>query len=323
MDAKVSVIIPVFNTGKSAVKLVLFIAKNSSYRNLELLLVDDGSTDGSAELLKEFVRQYKIKFKDKKVPELLFFEKENGGVSSARNFGLSKASGKFIAFTDSDDFVDKDFYKKMVEALTKNDKLKSRDLKAALAVSGVRYKRLGTKHEKDIYINPVKGRSPEETFKDFVLRLTYTDGRLYAVSNKLFRADIIKHFKLRFDESMTFAEDTKFTLEYLDACSRVHYNQIEFILEPLYHYNFGTKTSIVGDSSLSWGNWIRSYRDFEKFAGKKRSKLTEKYLRMVYLRWKVSHALAVARSNQSFGHKCQHVSMAKLIPAEVIVKFRR
>ena len=322
MDAKISVIIPVFNTGKSAVRLILEIAK-SSYKNLELLVIDDGSTDGSNKLLKEFARQYKIKFKNKNVPELRFFEKENRGVSSARNFGLDRATGKFIAFTDSDDSVDEDFYKKMLTALTKNDKLKSRDLKVALAVSGVHYTRLGTKHEKDIYLNQVKGRSPEETFKDFILRLAGTDGRLYAVSNKLFRADIISHFKIRFDESMTFAEDTKFCLEYLDAASRVHYKQIEFVLEPLYHYNFGTKTSIVGDSSLSWGNWLKSYGDFEKFAGNKRSKLTNKYLRLIYLRWKVSHSLAVARSNQSFGHKCQHVSVIKLIPAEIIIKFRR
>lgn len=322
MDAKISVIIPVYNTGKSAVKLILNIAK-SSYKNLELLLIDDGSTDGSDKLLKEFTRQYKLKSKGKIAPELKFFEKENGGVSSARNFGLEKATGQFIAFTDSDDSVDKNFYKKMLEALTKNDQLKSRDLKVALAVSGVHYTRLGTKHEKDIYLDSVKGRSPDETFRDFVLRLAYTDGRLYAVSNKLFRADIIKHFKIKFDESMTFAEDTKFTLEYLSAADRVHYKQLEFVLEPLYHYNFGTKTSIVGDSSLSWGNWLKSYKDFEKFAGKKRSKYTEKYLRRIYLRWKVSHSLAVARSNQSFGHKAQHVSVAKLIPAEIIVKFRR
>ena len=118
MDAKISVIIPVFNTGKSAVRLILEIAK-SSYKNLELLVIDDGSTDGSNKLLKEFTRQYKIKFKNKNVPELRFFEKENGGVSSARNFGLDRATGKFIAFTDSDDSVDKDFYKKMLTALTK------------------------------------------------------------------------------------------------------------------------------------------------------------------------------------------------------------
>ena len=322
MDDKISVIVPVYNTGSKAVKLVMQIVKGS-YKNLEILLIDDGSTDGSTELMKEFVRQYKLKFKGKKVPDVKLCKKSNGGVSSARNYGLENATGKFIAFTDSDDAVDKNFYKKMFEAIKKYDGYKSRDLKIALAVSGVHYKRLGTKHEKDIYCKEIKGRTPDETFKEFVLRTMYTDGRLYAVSNKLFRADIIKHFKLSFDESMSFAEDTKFTLEYLSACSRVHYSQIEFVLEPLYHYNFGTPTSIVGDSSLSWGNWLKSYKDLEKFAGKKRSKRAEKYLHRIFMRWKVSHALAVARSNQSFGHKVQHVGFFKLILAELIIKFRR
>ena len=322
MDDKVSVIIPVYNTGQAAVKLVMQIIK-SSFKNLELILIDDGSTDGSDKLLKEFARQYKLKFRGKKVPEVKFFSKENGGVSTARNFGLEHATGKYIAFTDSDDSVDKDFYKKMVEAIRRYEDLNSKELRVALAVSGVHYARLGTKHEKDIYCNDIKGRQPDEAFRDFVLRSMYTDGRLYAVSNKLFRADIIKHFDLHFDETMSFAEDTKFTLEYLSAANRVQYSRIEFILEPLYHYNFGTPTSIVGDSSLSWGNWLKSYKDVEKFAGRKRSKKTEKYLHKIFLRWKVSHALAVARSNQTFGHKTQHVGFFKLILAELIVKFRR
>ena len=322
MEDKVSVIVPVFNTGKEAIKLVLSIMKGN-YKSLEIILVDDGSSDESPALMKEFVRQYKIKFKGKNVPKVELLEKENGGASSARNLGLEHATGKYVTFTDSDDMVDKNFYKKMVEAIKKYESYKSRDLNVALAVSGVHYKRLNTKHEKDIYCKEIKGREPDESFKEYVLRVMYTDGRLYAVSNKLFRMDIIKHFNIRFDESMSFAEDTKFTLEYLNAANRVHYSQIEYVLEPLYHYNFGTPTSIVGDSSLSWGNWLKSYNDFEKFIGKKRSKKAKKYLHRIFLRWKVSHALAVARSNQSFGHKAQHIGIAKLIPAEIIVKFRR
>ena len=322
MEDKLSIIIPVYNTGKIAIKLVLSIVKGN-YKNLEIILVDDGSTDESPKLLKEFVRQYKLKFRSKTKAEIKVFEKENGGVSSARNLGLKKVTGKYIAFTDSDDSVDKNFYKKMVEAIKKYEEYKSRDLKVALAVSGVRYKRLGTKHEKNIYTKKIKGRSPDENFKEYVLRAMYTDGRLYAVSNKIFRSDIIKHFNIRFDESMSFAEDTKFTLEYLNAANRVHFRRIEYVLEPLYHYNFGTPTSIIGNSSLSWGNWLKSYEDFEKFAGKKRTKRSEKYLRRIFLRWKVSHALAVARSSQSFGHKLQHINLAKLIFAEIVIKFRR
>lgn len=319
---KISVIIPVYNTGKSALKLILSIVKGS-YKNLELIVVDDGSTDDSKQLIAEFIRQYNLRFKNQSKPTIKLFSKSNGGASTARNFGLKKITGKYVAFTDSDDSVDPTFYEKLLTALKKYEDLKTRDLKAALAVSGVHYKRLNTRHKKDIYCNEIKGRAPDETFKEYVLRVMYTDGRLYAVSNKLFRADIIQHFNLAFDESMTFAEDTKFTLEYLTAASRVHFNRIEYVLEPLYHYNFGTTTSIVGNSSLSWGNWLKSYQDFIKFSGKKRSKKANQYLNRIYLRWKISHALAVARSSQSFGHKLQHTGLLQLILAEIIIKFRR
>lgn len=346
MSPKVSVIIPVFNTGKDAVKLVMKI-KNGTYKNLEIILVDDGSTDESTKLLEEFVREYKLKYKGKKVPSLRLIEKENGGAASARNAGLEKATGKYISFIDSDDSVDKTFYEKMVNAITKEDfSEKNEDQKEkresrrselnkeankvveikkgiALAVSAVHYNRIANGREKDIYTNPIKEQLPEETFKDFILRLFFTDGRLYASTNKLYRADIIKHFDLHFDESRTFAEDTKFVLDYLSAANRVHLTQINFVYEPLYFYNFGTETSVVKNSSLSWGNWRKSYGDVEKFAGRKKSKQTEKYLDRIYFRFKVAHALAVARSTQTFEHKLQHVGLFKLILAEIVVKFRR
>lgn len=344
MNPKVSVIIPVYNTGKDAVKLVMKI-KNGTYKNLEIILVDDGSTDETTELLEEFVRQYKIKYQGKKVPKLRLLQKENGGAASARNAGIEKATGDFISFVDSDDSIDKTFYEKMVGAITKegNDDFQSDELaekenakarkkaelktnsqqKTALAVSAVHYNRISNHHEKDIYTNPAKERLEDETFKEYILKLFFTDGRLYASTNKLFRADIIEHFNIRFDESRTFAEDTKFVLDYLNAANRVGFTGISFVYEPLYFYNFGTETSVVKNSSLSWGNWRKSYSDVEKFAGRKKSKLTEKYLDRIYFRFKVAHALAVARSTQTFEHKLQHVGFFSLIFAELIVKFRR
>lgn len=347
MSPKVSVIIPVYNTGKDTVKLVMKI-KNGTYKNLEIILVDDGSTDETTELLEEFVRQYKIKYQGKKVPKLRLLQKENGGAASARNAGLEKATGEYISFVDSDDSIDKTFYEKMINIVTKendnnfqNEELTKKEnvktgkrialktnasntsQKIALAVSAVHYNRISNHHEKDIYTNHAKERLEDETFKEYILKLFFTDGRLYASTNKLYRADIIEHFNIRFDESRTFAEDTKFVLDYLNAASRVGFTGINFVYEPLYFYNFGTETSVVKNSSLSWGNWRKSYGDVEKFAGRKKSKLTEKYLDRIYFRFKVAHALAVARSTQTFEHKLQHVGFFSLIFAELIVKFRR
>ena len=95
---KVSIIIPVYNVEKE-VKSCLESAINQTYENLEILVVNDGSTDGSKEICLSFAKQ------DKRI---IYFEKPNGGLSDARNFGLERASGDYIFFLDSDDTIEKD-----------------------------------------------------------------------------------------------------------------------------------------------------------------------------------------------------------------------
>lgn len=93
---KISVIVPIYNAEKYLKKCIDSIL-NQNYKNIQLILVNDGSTDGSAEIAKQ------IAVKD---PErVLYFEKENGGLSDARNFGLNFATGDYIAFVDSDDYI--------------------------------------------------------------------------------------------------------------------------------------------------------------------------------------------------------------------------
>lgn len=320
---RVSVIIPVFNTAETAIKLVVSMLKGT-YKNLEFILVNDGSTDDSLPLLKEFVRQFNISKRTSKSPvSIKLLNEANLGPSAARNYGLEKATGDYIAFIDSDDSVSKSYIKKMLAGLIRYDKLSSKELKPSLTCCGYHYNRTDKKGKSfDLYTNPVDERFPDETLRAYILRLLNTDGRLYACHNKLYRADIIRKYDLHFDEKMNFAEDTKFVLEYLAAASREHFTRIAFINEPLYIYNYGTKHSIVKNTSLSWGNWEKSFKFLKKWCGKNPTEKEQKLLRKIYHRWILSHALAVARSKQSFGHKCNHVSPFLLIPAEIVVKFR-
>ncbi len=92
----ISVIVPIYNTVEYLPRCVNSI-RRQTYRNLEIILVDDGSTDNSGAMAEKFALE------DKRVK---VFHKENGGSSSARNFGIEKASGDFIGFVDSDDFVE-------------------------------------------------------------------------------------------------------------------------------------------------------------------------------------------------------------------------
>ena len=108
---KISVIIPVYNVEDLLEKCVSTITA-SSFSDFEILLVDDGSTDKSAELCDALA---------KNDSRILVFKKENGGLSDARNFGLDRARGELICFVDSDDFVEAEHFTTLLDLIEKYD----------------------------------------------------------------------------------------------------------------------------------------------------------------------------------------------------------
>ena len=151
------------------------------------------------------------------MPETPEFSKKNGGVSSARNLGIKKSKGDFLLFVDSDDEVSPEFISSLVMTM-KNPAI-------SLAVTGVRYKKLGKGTDENVYLDAFPEKSGE-SLEAFVLRSLLHDGRMYPVFNKIFRAEIVRKNRLTFDETLKFAEDTKFVLDYLKLSS----GKIEFIL---------------------------------------------------------------------------------------------
>lgn len=105
---KVSVIVPVYNVEKY-IKKCLDSLVNQTLKDIEIIIVNDGSQDGSENIIKEY---------EKKYSNIIYVEKENGGLSDARNYGLKYAKGEFIAFLDSDDYVDYTIYEKMYKKAT-------------------------------------------------------------------------------------------------------------------------------------------------------------------------------------------------------------
>lgn len=103
----ITVIVPVYNISDCLLRCVHSITAQT-YKNLEILLVDDGSTDGSGELCD------RLSGEDSRIR---VFHKENGGSSSARNVGLDHASGEYIGFVDSDDYIEPDMYERLLRAI--------------------------------------------------------------------------------------------------------------------------------------------------------------------------------------------------------------
>ena len=257
MNPKVSIIIPIYNTEKYLKKCLDSIL-NQSYQNLEIVLVDDGSTDNSSKIADDYAKKNK---------RILVIHQKNAGQSTARNNGIKKP----------------DYIKELLSAFTSN---------TSLSVCGMHYKRLKTKTAEDVYIKQIRSRRKNESKKAYILYLLTTDGRMYSSVNKLYKADIVKI--LQFDKTLNFAEDTKFVLEYLEKAT----GEIAFVNKPLYIYNFGTETSTVNSTAVSWDNWKKAYTILKKWLGSHPSAKEKFWLEAVYSRWHISYIRSKRRAKQ-------------------------
>ena len=111
MSVKISVIVPIYNSIDCLERCVQSI-RTQTYTNLEILLIDDGSTDGTDKLCEKLAAQ------DSRIRT---YRKKNGGASSARNVGIRLASGEYLGFVDSDDYIEPDMYELMAESVRERD----------------------------------------------------------------------------------------------------------------------------------------------------------------------------------------------------------
>ena len=118
---KFSVIIPVYNTEKYILKCLKSITaqklEKDFHDKVEIIVVDDGSTDNS----ENIIRAYQVREGKNKIFDIQYFYKKNGGLSSARNFGVEKANGEYLLFVDSDDYIDKDLLSELLKVLEKDE----------------------------------------------------------------------------------------------------------------------------------------------------------------------------------------------------------
>ena len=211
MQNLISVIVPFFNA-KSYLEANLSKWLHQSDSNFELVLVDDGSMDGSGELARAWAEGH---------AQASGHHKVNGGVSSARNLGLSVARGDLILFVDADDTVEPDFVASMREALVGQD----------LAVCA--YDSLGPQVSVSFVLSQGAPVTLERVYEHSLCSLTINGG----CCNKGFQMDLIRQHGLRFDESMSVGEDMVFLAEYLHHCRRVAY-----VDRVLYHYTVNAQS---------------------------------------------------------------------------------
>ena len=199
MNKTVSIIIPVYNT-ENYLKRCVQSVLNQTYRNLEIILVNDGSTDNSLKICEEYKRL------DERV---CVISENNRGVSHARNVGIKKANGEYLYFADSDDYLDVNSIKKMVEEIETK--------KCQLVVGG--YTEIEAKNNTVLKENKWRRlQLKSNEAKRLVLDEDSIGGYLW---NKLFKSSIIKQFNIRFDEKIYIWEDVLFVMEYLNNCCNI------------------------------------------------------------------------------------------------------
>lgn len=228
----ISIIVPVFNTGKKLERCVESLL-NQTYKNIEILIIDDGSTDEETiELCNKF-KKADIRIK--------VITKQNGGVSSTRNIGIKEANGKYLMFVDSDDYVENTI------CLELHKVLQNTNSKTSLCG----FSRDFYKDNKPLKINNIgpdcRSIMDEGDFKKEFGQL-YEKTLLVSVWAKLYDMNIIKENNIKFNESISLGEDMLFNFDYFRVT-----NQIAITNKFLYHY--------ICDE----GNSLTSRTDFEKF----------------------------------------------------------
>lgn len=196
---KVSVIVPIYNVEKYLRKCIETLV-SQTLQDIQIILVNDGSKDNSIQIIKEFLEKYPQK--------IVYLEKENGGLSDARNFAIPHATGEYLAFLDADDYVELDIYEKMYE--------------------------LAKKENSDMVECDFYWEYPNKIKKD-IGKIYYTKEEMLekirvVAWNKLIKREVLEKSKIQFPKGYRY-EDIEFTYKLIPSLDKV-----SFLKEPCVHY---------------------------------------------------------------------------------------
>lgn len=237
----ISVIVPVYNVDKYLERCLDSII-NQTYNNLEIILIDDGSTDKSAKICDVY------KNKDQRI---VVIHKKNEGVSSARNYGLKIAHGNYVGFVDSDDYINSNMY----EILYANFLKYNVDI-SMCNYNIIKQRTVDSRYHENLKNDDFIIENKEQFYK--MLNQFYFKGFLW---NKLFKKDNAK--KIGFRSDISFCEDLLFVAEYAQACNTFCYYK-----KPLYNYVIRESSAIRSKISLKTLSVIKAYEEIIKILNK-------------------------------------------------------
>lgn len=213
----ISVVVPVYNAEQYLQRCIESVI-NQTYKNLELILVNDGSTDNSESICKEYAKL------DERIAYIF---QENKGVDSARKMGIKCAQGEYVSFVDADDYIEHSFYQSIME--------KTEGKNADVILFNIL-------EESDNDSKIIRNAIPEgfytyEAMNEIVFPIMMSNGTFFnfgiipTVYSKLFKTDFLEKTTIYTNDCVSFGEDAAFVFQAL-----IHAKQIEVVDQAFYHY---------------------------------------------------------------------------------------
>ena len=234
MNCDVTVIIPIYNAGNS-IDICLQSLAAQAYPSIEFLLIDDGSSDCSANICNAYT-QRDNRFR--------YYYKENGGVSSARNYGISLARGRYIGFVDADDTIHPQMFSILMTGMKSAD----------MIVCGYQ---LNNKHffDNSHFDSEFLTWGVEYSIKQFILNEAVQG----FVCNKLFRCDIVKRNNIAFNTDLHICEDLDYCIRYALCCRKINFTPI-----PLYNYVMNSSGAMSSPFNAKQLTLINAFDEMKK-----------------------------------------------------------
>lgn len=282
----ISVIVSVYNVEKYVVNCLKSIV-NQDYADFELIIVDDGSTDDSVKVIKDYLSHESVKWE--------LNQKENGGQSSTRNAGLKKANGEYVVFIDSDDVISSDFLLKLKEAIEADD----------YDFSFCNFKfvnnqetPISNKNQKCIY-------NTRELLEAFMRRTIN-----FVVPSMMFRRSFLNKNKINFDERIRFSEDQIFIWDVI-----INSKKSIYLAKEMYGYYLREKSIMTSSPYQKIMNGFEVYKEFTNRLNKEFSQHSD-IIKYILPRWELGTLYTAAK----LVNYNEFLAMYKEMNGRVIIK---
>lgn len=285
---KISVIVPVYNVEKYIENCITSLLAQT-YDNFEVLIVDDGSPDKSIEIAKEMAENDS---------RFIFLTKKNGGLPSARNYGIAQASGQYISFLDSDDYISPLFLEKMYQNIRLN--------RADVCICNIRMVTTNGSTIREINNNL------DEYYKKEDLFLCNDTLSAYAW-DKLYKAELFE--TMRYDEKVKTYEDAHFTFRIIYGKKISHMN------EALYNYVQRPEAITKSLPKDLLTDKSRIINEFKDFANEKKLDINPCYFSLCYLKTLV-YGPTILMAKYSENYSSDVTSLLKIIDSNIFT-FRK